>query len=196
MTVIPRPDSPAQSLSLSQSLSAALRDCVILDCETTGLDPDNDRIIEVAAVHLVDGDIVESVHSLVDPGIPLPQVITGLTGMTDADLSGQPPVSAVLDDLVTLTRDRTLVGHNVSFDMAFINGELRREGRASLEADSTLCTAESARELIPREKVGRYRLDRLAAVLGLAHSPVHRAQEDVLATVDLLQWLQRAAADT
>ncbi|HIW92808.1 MAG TPA: 3'-5' exonuclease [Candidatus Corynebacterium avicola] len=179
--------------TLARSLTDALRDCVILDCETTGLDPENDRIIEVAAVHLVDGEIEESIHSLVDPGRPLPRVITELTGVTDHDLAGQPSAPSVLGDLVRLTAGRILVGHNVSFDIAFVDGELDREGQTGLEVVSTLCTAESARELIPREQVGRYRLDRLADVLELRHSPVHRAHEDVLATADLLRWLQSAA---
>lgn len=188
-TTVTRRPSP-----LARSLTDALHDCVILDCETTGLDPENDRIIEVAAIHLVGGEIEESIHSLVDPGRPLPRTITELTGMTDLELAGQPPAASVLDDLLELTAGRILVGHNVSFDIAFVNGELGREGRMGLEVDSTLCTAESARELIPREKVGRYRLDRLADVLQLRHSPVHRAHEDVLATADLLRWLQIAAA--
>lgn len=187
---------PQPSLPLPQRLRAAVRECVVIDCETTGLEPASDRVIEVAAIHVVDGEVRETVATMVDPGVPLPHVITELTGIADHELSGRPAMDEVLDGILRMIGGRTVVGHNVAFDLAFLNGELRRttSDGTGMPPHSTLCTAECARELIPRSEVGRYRLATLADTLALPHRPAHRASEDVLATVDLLRYLEQRAA--
>ncbi|WP_297003918.1 PolC-type DNA polymerase III [uncultured Corynebacterium sp.] len=180
--------SPARE-DLPGILLRALRDCVIVDCETTGLDPAVDRIIEVAALRIRVGRPVAVFHRLVDPGRPLPGIIVSLTGLTDARVRGAPPVEEILGDLSEFLAGHTVVGHNVDFDLAFINAEISGAHRAARSVSPTVCTAESARALIPRSRVGRYSLTTLAEVLALDHRPVHRSVSDVLATLDLLHHL-------
>lgn len=178
--------------TLRRSLDAALADCIIIDCETTGLDPADARIIEIATLHLRNGSPAEEFHTLVDPGQPLPDEISRLTGITGRDLVGKPGFGDVLDTVASITDGRTVVGHNVAFDIAFVSAEYRRHGAASpVESADTICTARTARSLIPREQVGRYRLSTLADALSLHHRPSHRAVDDVLATADLLTYLHR-----
>ncbi|MGJ0183229.1 3'-5' exonuclease [Corynebacterium glyciniphilum] len=177
--------------SLRRRLDAALADCVIIDCETTGLDPAGSRIIEIAALHIHDGSPADEFHTLVDPGSPLPDDITSLTGITSQDLDGQPAFIDALDLIASLVEGRTVVGHNVAFDIAFVSAECQRTGAPSpLDYSDVVCTATTARSLIPREQVGRYRLATLADVLDLRHKPSHRAVDDVLATADLLRHLR------
>lgn len=188
------PSPSPRETTLSHRLDAALSDCVVIDCEATGLDADTDRIVEIAALRLVDGRPVDHFHALVDPGRSLPRVVAELTGLGDADLRGAGPVGDVLEEAVRFTAGSTVVGHNVGFDIAFVNAEIRRSGRGTpLDPATALCTADTARQLIPREQVGRYRLSSLAEALGLPHPPSHRAADDVLATADLLVRLDALA---
>jgi DNA polymerase-3 subunit epsilon len=175
---------------LPAALHDAVNDSVVIDCETTGLSPVDDRIIEIAAARVRRGHVVATFHTLVNPGRDLPAVITELTGLTGAQLREAPTVDAVLTPLSVFLEGRTVVGHNVTFDMSFIDAECARAGRRDVKVRTGLCTADSARTLIPRSRVGRYRLSTLADILELPHRPAHRAATDVLATVDLLNHLE------
>lgn len=184
-------DSVTVATTLQRRLDAALADSVIIDCETTGLDPEGARIIEIAALHVHEGRPVAEFHSFVDPGLPVPREITDLTGITSDDVGGQPAFADILDAVTPLVSGRTVVGHNVAFDIAFVAAECRRSGTPSpLETTDVVCTATAARSLIPRERVGRYRLATLAERLDLEHRPAHRAADDALATADLLAYLR------
>lgn len=177
--------------TVGAAVRQCLRESVIVDCETTGLNPATDRIIEIAALRVRSGRPVAVFHRLVDPEQPLPRFITSLTGITDGDLTGAAPLSEVLEDLARFTAHDTVVGHNVRFDLSFIAAGARgAAGRSDAgRPDGLLCTAETARILIPRDRVGRYRLATLADVLELDHRPRHRTVDDVLATLDLLLYL-------
>lgn len=175
--------------SLPTALHDAVDDCVVVDCETTGLSPADDRIVEIAAVTVRQGRVTGSFHTLVDPGQTLPPVIADLTGLTDSALSAAPTADTVLPALTEFLDGHTVVGHNIDFDISFIAAECARTRAVTFRPPERLCTAASARQLIPRSQVGRYRLVALADRLGLAHRPSHRAATDVLATVDLLNHL-------
>jgi DNA polymerase-3 subunit epsilon len=174
---------------LRESLRRSLRDCVVVDCETTGLDPDSDRIIEIAALRVREGRPVALFHRLVDPGRPIPEIITSLTGLTHRQVRQAPPVDDVLGELSHFLAHDTVVGHNVGFDLAFIDAGINATHSAPRAASLSLCTAETARSLVPRSRVGRYRLQTLADAFDLAHRPTHRTVSDVLATLDLLHYL-------
>lgn len=184
----PRPEPD----ELRAALRESLRQSVVVDCETTGLDPGTDRIIEIAALRVRQGRPVALFHRLVDPGRPLPEFITSLTGLTDDRVRHAPPVAEVLGELSGFLATDTVVGHNVAFDLAFIDAEILTTHNAPRAVAPSLCTAESARALVPRSHVGRYRLNALADTLRLRHRPTHRTVSDVLATLDLLHYLSGA----
>lgn len=174
---------------LRESLRRSLRDCVVVDCETTGLDPGTDRIIEIAALRVREGRPVALFHRMVDPERPLPEFITSLTGLTDHRVRQAPTAGDILPELSAFLSHDTVVGHNVGFDLAFIDAEITMTHSAPRAASSSLCTAESARALVPRGRVGRYRLNTLAEAFDLDHRPSHRTVSDVLSTLDLLHYL-------
>ena len=102
--------------------AAAPPQLVVLDTETTGLDPERDRIIDIGAVRLgPDLDVRERFVTLVDPGVPIPLFITRLVGITDADLRGAPAFPQAFADLREFAGDAVLVGHNAGFDRSVLN---------------------------------------------------------------------------
>jgi DNA polymerase-3 subunit epsilon len=108
---------------------------IILDTETTGLDPlAGDRIIEVAAVELVNLLPTGAVfHRLVDPGRDIPAEATRIHGFTTADLAGKPRFAEILDDLIAFLGDAPVIAHNAPFDFGFLDAEFVRCDAAPLD---------------------------------------------------------------
>jgi DNA polymerase-3 subunit epsilon len=164
---------------------------VVIDLETTGGAPDNDAITEVGAVKLRGGVCLGTLQSLVDPGVAIPPFITYLTGITEAMVAPAPRIDAILPLVVDFIGDAVVVGHNVGFDLRFLNANLRRHGHAPL-ANRMVDTCSLARRLV-REEVRDCKLSTLADRFGLPHRPRHRALDDALATGDLLHALLERA---
>jgi DNA polymerase-3 subunit epsilon len=165
--------------------------CVV-DLETTGGSPGEDGITEIGAVKVRGGECLGTFQTLVNPGVPLPPVITVLTGITEAMVLPAPPVEAVLPTLSEFIGGSVLVGHNIRFDAGFLDAALLRAGRPPL-ALQRVDTVALARRLL-REEVPDCRLGTLAQRFRFSHRPTHRALDDALATVDLLHVLLERAA--
>ena len=97
---------------------------VAVDTETTGLDPNDGALVEVATVTLEDGQTRETWSSLMQPGRPIPPDATAVHGITDAMVAAAPAPAGVIAELRRRCGDATLVFHNVSFDLPFLNAEL------------------------------------------------------------------------
>jgi DNA polymerase-3 subunit epsilon len=165
----------------------------VLDLETTGGSPDDDRICEIGAVKVRGGECLGTFHTLIDPGRAIPPAITMLTGLTTQVVAPAPRIESVLPSLLEFMGDAVFVGHNVRFDHAFLDAALVRADHPRL-ANVTVDTCGLARRLI-RDEVPDCKLSTLASRLRLDHRPNHRALDDALATTDLLHvLLERAAA--
>jgi DNA polymerase-3 subunit epsilon len=165
----------------------------VLDLETTGGDPGADAITEVGAVKVRGGEQLGTFRTFVNPGIRIPRSITVLTGITEAMVERAPPAAAVLPSLLEFLGSAVLVGHNIRFDVSFLDAALRRDGRPPL-GTKPVDTCALARRLV-RDEVPNCRLSTLADRFRLPHRPTHRALDDALATADLLHaLLERAAA--
>jgi DNA polymerase-3 subunit epsilon len=166
--------------------------CVV-DLETTGGSPADCAITEVGAVKLRGGECLGTLQTLVDPGQSIPRSITVLTGITEAMVARAPPIESVLPTLLEFIGGSVIVGHNVRFDIGFLDAALLRAGRSRL-ANARVDTCALARRLV-REEVPDCRLSTLADRFRLGHRPTHRALDDALATGHLLHTLlERAAA--
>jgi DNA polymerase-3 subunit epsilon len=165
---------------------------VVLDLETTGGSPANDRITEVGAVKVRGGEVLGTFHTLVDPEVPIPPLISALTGITDRMVAGAEPIEVVLPCLLEFLGGAVLVAHNASFDRRFVQANLERHGYQRL-ANRVVCTARLARKLLPRDEVPNVRLATLAAYLGASITPCHRALTDAKATVDVFHGLLERA---
>ncbi len=162
---------------------------VIIDIETTGLDPRSDAIIEVAAVALQGNDILDEFTTLVNPHREIPPHITQMTGITDEMVVDAPTMFKVRSRLRAILGDHILVGHNVGFDLGFLREERLGVGNHRLD------TATLASILVP--EAGRYSLESLVRALNLpdpAGGQTHRALDDAEQTVELFLALRERAA--
>ena len=150
------------------------RTYIALDTETTGLSPERDAITEIGAVKFQQGRVIGEWSSLINPFRTLPYKIQQLTGITQSDVDGAPPLRAVARSLQDFVRDLPIIGHNVSFDLAFLNN-------AGMFVDNPrIDTFELASILLPH--ASRYSLSMLTAELGIELSNAHRALNDARAT--------------
>lgn len=159
----------------------------ILDLETTGGSPTDCEITEVGAVKYRGGELLGSFQTLVDPGLPIPPSITILTGITEAMVIDAPGIETVLPSFLEFLGDAVIVGHNVRFDLSFLNAAAVRLGYGRLE-NKAVDTASLARRLV-RPEVRNLRLHTLAAHFRSPIAPIHRALEDAQATAHVLHAL-------
>jgi DNA polymerase-3 subunit epsilon len=157
----------------------------IIDIETTGLSPDNEKITEIA-LYVFDGQkIVDEFVSLVNPERPVPYFITRLTGITNEMVARAPKFYEIAKKVIELTENRLFVAHNVDFDYGFIKTEFASLGYEFRR--NKLCTVKLSRKLIPGLK--SYSLGKLTAGLGIQIDGRHRAAGDAFATVQLFKYL-------
>jgi DNA polymerase-3 subunit epsilon/ATP-dependent DNA helicase DinG len=154
---------------------------VALDIETTGLDPQRDAIIEIGMVRF-NGRRVEAEYSqLINPGRPIPAMISQLTGITNEMVRNAPPIKAVLQEVSDFAGNAPVVGHNVQFDLSF----MRRQN--ILRLNPSVDTYELAAIALPSNS--RYNLGTLGQTLGILIPNSHRALDDAKLAHAVLQSL-------
>lgn len=156
------------------------RSFVITDIETTGPKKGYDRIIEIAAVKVQNGKVVESFESLVDPEIPIPRIISNLTGISSKMVDKQPTILNVLPKYLEFLGKDIFMAHNSSFDFNFIKSETERLGLQSISKNMRICTLKIADRLLPHVRARG--LNGLAKYFNYSIHGRHRAMSDVLAT--------------
>jgi DNA polymerase III subunit epsilon len=165
----------------------------VLDLETTGGSPATDQITEVGVVKVCGGEVTGTFHTLVNPRMPIPPMITALTGITNAMVANQEPIEVVLPCLLEFLGDAVLVAHNASFDTRFLQAALHAHAYPPLES-KVVCTARLARILLPRDEIPNVKLASLAYYLRAGTQPCHHAFMEAKATVDVLHALLERAA--
>ena len=163
----------------------------VLDLETTGGSPNDCEITEMGAVKYRHGEVLGTFQTLVDPGLPIPPSITILTGITQAMVIDAPKIGSALPSFLEFIGNSVIVGHNVRFDMSFLNAAAARLGYGRL-ANKTCDTAALARRLV-RSEVRNLRLQSLAAHFRSPTTPNHRALEDARATAHVFHALLERA---
>jgi DNA polymerase-3 subunit epsilon len=162
-------------VSEAQSLLEA--PVAFVDLETTGGNPQSDRIIEVGVVTAHGGELQEEWSTLVNPGVPIPYGIQRFTGITEEMVERAPLFADIAADLACRFEGRLFVAHNARFDYGFVRQELKCAG---ISFDSrVLCTVSLSRRVNPN--MPRHNLDMLIAYLGLHISQRHRALPDAQA---------------
>ncbi|GHH96558.1 PolC-type DNA polymerase III [Neobacillus kokaensis] len=165
---------------------------VVFDVETTGLSAVYDTIIELAAVKVKDGDIIDRFESFANPHHRLSATTINLTGITDDMVQNAPEVSEVLKKFNDWTEDAVLVAHNASFDMGFLNVGYKKIGFEKAK-NPVIDTLELGRFLYPELK--NHRLNTLAKRFDIELTQHHRAIYDAEATGYLLLKMLKDAAD-
>lgn len=160
---------------------------IAIDIETTGLSPENDAIIEIGAVRFNGNRIEDEWSSLINPNRPISSFITQLTGITNEMVRNAPPIRAVLDELNAFIGNLPLLGHNLQFDLSFLN-----RYKVGL-INETLDTYELASVLLPT--ASRYNLSSLGQQLGILLPATHRALDDARVTHAVFMRLFQKAKD-
>jgi DNA polymerase-3 subunit epsilon len=163
----------------------------VLDLETTGGSPTEHEITEIGAVRVRGGQLEGTFQTLVNPGSEIPPFITVLTGITHLMVAEAPRIEAVLGALLEFVGDAVIVGHNVRFDLGFLNAAASRLGYPRIGKRS-VDTLALARRLV-RSDVRRLDLRSLAAYFRSPVEPCHRALDDAQATAHVLHGLLERA---
>ncbi|MBD1380048.1 PolC-type DNA polymerase III [Metabacillus arenae] len=166
---------------------------VVFDVETTGLSAVYDTIIELAAVKIQNGEIVDRFEAFANPHHPLSATTIELTGITDDMVRNAPDVVDVLKDFKEWTDDAVLVAHNASFDMGFLNVGYKKLLRADKASNPVIDTLELGRFLYPEFK--NHRLNTLCKKFDIELTQHHRAIYDAEATGYLLLKMLKDAAE-
>jgi DNA polymerase-3 subunit alpha (Gram-positive type) len=160
------------------------------DLETTGLRPKYDKILEIGAVKVEDGEVTGTYETFIDPGIEIPERITELTGITQDMVEGSPALREAVEGFLEFSGDYVLLGHNVLFDYSFmkrsvvnLGGTYERQGLDTLHI-SRCCLPE-----LPAKN-----LDKMAAHYGIPQEHHHRALDDALTTARLYERLREEFA--
>lgn len=160
---------------------------VALDLETTGLRPKYDKILEIGAVRVEDGEVTGTYETFIDHGVEIPQRITELTGITAGMVKGSPLAREAVEGFLEFAGESVLLGHNVLFDYSFmkrsvvnLGGTFERKGLDTLKI-SRLCLPE-----LPGKS-----LDQMAIHYGISQEHHHRALEDALTASRLYECLRK-----
>lgn len=156
---------------------------VVLDLETSGIDPKRDDIIEVAMVRYEKGKEVKRYDNLIQIDYPLPEIITCITGITDEEIreKGQAP-EGVFEKVEEILEGAYLIGHNIKFDFSFLQAK-----KIKMNIRGLIDTIPLVQILFPQ--AASYSLESLSTDFGLTHENKHRAMGDVEATLGLFKHL-------
>ncbi|GGW23484.1 exonuclease domain-containing protein [Arenibacter certesii] len=157
----------------------------IIDIETTGNGIKGNRITEISIFNFDGTEVVDEFTSLVNPECPIPQFITGLTGIDDNMVRNAPKWEEIADTVLEMTQNTIFVAHSVNFDYNVIKNEFENLG--IIYVRKKLCTVRLSRKLIPG--FNSYSLGKLCSALNIPLTDRHRARGDAHATVLLFKRL-------
>lgn len=152
---------------------------VIVDIETTGLEPEKSEIIEIGALKTEGKKEVDVYTTLIDPKCDIPEKIVSITGISREMTLGKPDIKKALSEFLAFSAGKILIAHNVDFDVPFLRYHADKHLKKSLN-NRTICTLKIARVLFPQLK--NHKLHTLAEHLGVPVLNRHRAMGDVETT--------------
>ncbi|MEJ2628536.1 MAG: exonuclease domain-containing protein [bacterium] len=159
----------------------SLTNFVVFDLETTGLSSNEDEIIEIGMIKIKEGKVTETYNQLFDPGIPIPENITRLTGITPTDCSGQPFLKDRISDIMDFMDSDFVVAHNADFDVSFLNAALIKYAfpQKKIYPEKIIDTLDLSRFLLYH--LHNHTLRSLSDHFVLEGNPSHRALDDAKA---------------
>ena len=162
---------------------------ICLDCESTGLHPETDRIIEIGVARFTLDQILFEFESLVDPECDIPQVSQDIHKISAEMLQGKPKIAQVLPDLLKMIEGHILVGHGIGFDISLITAEAARHQIPTHIAQQPYLDTLRMARLYGESPVNS--LERLRQHFNIAPESAHRAMSDVLVNIDVFKYLAR-----
>lgn len=163
-------------------------DYTVLDIETTGINPHKDKIIEISAIRYRNNEETVQFSTLVNPEIAIPEEITTLTGIKNEDVSNAPKIDCVIPQLIEFLSSDIILGHNIHFDVNFINSASIERKLNSIEND-TIDTLQISRKLLPSLK--NHQLGTVAEYFNIPSENAHRALNDCRTTANIYFCLSK-----
>lgn len=148
---------------------------IILDIETTGLEPTVHELTEIGALKVEGGELKDIFSSLIKPKYPITPEITRITGIDDEIVKDAPPANQVLEKFISFIEDHILVIHNVDFDFPFIKHHAKKLIQQEIN-NQTICTVKLSRHLLPN--IANHKLHTVASHFGFEIKNRHRAMGD------------------
>jgi len=170
-----------------QSLLKLLDDYVVVDIETTGLSSEHNEIIEIGAIRVVGGKIIDKRNALIKPNRKIPLYITQLTGISNEMVATAPPIKDVLPKFLEFISDSVVVGHNVHFDINFLYDNLLRHHGTHLQ-NNFIDTMRLSRHLF--KDFENHQLGTLVAKFGITTTAKHRALPDCQVTHECYEYMK------
>jgi len=165
----------------------------IIDIETTGFNPESNDIIEIAAIKYQGNIILDRFWSLIKPEIELiPEHISKLTGITTAMVIDQPTVDKVLPDFLNFIENTILVGHNIRFDLTFLNKKAKEILNKTIK-NPFICTDHLARKIL--SDIDSKSLASIAQHFNIPFSRQHRAMYDAEVNLEIFIKMLRFLED-
>ena len=162
---------------------------ICLDCETTGLDPKADKIIEVAVARFRGQEILETFDTLVDPCCPIPELSTSIHHITQDMVAGKPMIQEVLPQLLEFIGDSIIVGHGIPFDIELVANAAAASGIATPIGSSRFIDTLRMARLYGGSKENS--LAKLCNHFNIEIAGAHRALNDVLVNVSVFYYLSQ-----
>ena len=153
----------------------------VIDIETTGLSPYNDEIIELSGLKIRNNKVVEEFSSLINPQRDINLFISNLTGITNTMLKTAPQIQDILPKFIEFISDDTILGHNIRFDMGFIQNKLQKYFNKSLN-NKTIDTRNIAKTKL---NLGSYKLTNIAQQYDINTENNHRGLKDCYITYEV-----------
>lgn len=187
--IIPKPDLSAHWTDAHHADVLSMRDFCVLDVETTGLECSQDRIVQIGIIKMVDNQPVDSLNTYINPEIPIPSRATDIHGITDSDVKDAPTYKQIADRVLSLMNNSTVVGHNVTFDLNFVQRifPFCSDPDADIKIDY-VDTWEYAHKVVPRLR--DYKLQTLLSYYHIDPGAAHTAYDDARATLELFNALR------
>lgn len=158
------------------------KEFIALDCETTGLKPDVNKIIEIAAIKYKNGDIIDTFHTLINPQEHIPYYITKINGIKDDMVKDKPTIEEVMPKLMEFIGELPIVAHNASFDAKFLKYTTYRLFGKDLINNYFIDTVKIARMIYPN--LPNHKLETIKNYLGL-NLKSHRAFDDTIVAANI-----------
>ncbi|MCB1081885.1 MAG: DUF3820 family protein [Chlamydiia bacterium] len=162
---------------------------ICFDCEATGLDPEKDRLIEIAAAKFTSEGIIDQCEDLINPGILIPQHTIEIHHITDEMVKDKPSIDSVIKKYLDFIGDHIVVGHAIPFDLALLNAEAKRIGmQTNLNQQRYIDTLRLAR-LYGESPTNS--LESLRKHFNIKAEGAHRAMSDVVVNIEVFKYLSQ-----
>jgi DNA polymerase-3 subunit epsilon len=162
---------------------------ICLDCETTGLAPETDQIIEIAVIKFTFNQLIDSYETLVDPQLPINPESTAIHHITDEMVKGKPKIQEIIPKVIELIGKDIIVGHGITNDIAFLCAAAKQHQiPCNLHSHPYIDTLRLAR-LYGKSPINS--LEKLRQHFNIAEEGAHRAMSDVIVNIEVFKYLSQ-----